>query len=76
MVRERFAGQATLARLETPLVIYRSERHPAALYDLTQAPPGETREVPNQVAGLRSAGPAPASGPLFPAQRQSNAEGR
>ena len=76
MFRERFAGQATLARLETPLVIYKGERYPATLYDLTGTAAAEPREIRNPVEGLRSVVPAPPAGPLFPAQGQPNAEGR
>jgi hypothetical protein len=59
MFRERFSGQAAVSRLDTPLAIYRGDRYPATLYDLTQPTAGEPQTIANPVEGLRSVGPAP-----------------
>ena len=76
MFRERFNGQATLARLETPVAIYRGDRYAATLYDLSQAHAGGPQEIANPVEGLRSVGPAPLAEPLLSAQGQAHAENR
>lgn len=64
MFKERFAGQGTLGRLETPTAIYQFKGYPARLYDLTQAPAGGVQQVPNSIVGLRSAPPALSGGQM------------
>jgi hypothetical protein len=76
MFRERFKGQATLARLETALAIYRGDRYPATLYDLTQPAAGEPQLIANPVEGLRSVGPAPPAQLLLSPQGQPYAGNR
>lgn len=59
MFKDRFKGQTTLERLETPLVIYRGPAT-ALLFDLDEAVTGKPKEVEAKIDGLRSALPAPA----------------
>jgi hypothetical protein len=56
--RERFAGQASLVRLEMPRVIYRGPAT-AFLYDMTRTDSGEPPEIVESGEGLRSVRPAP-----------------
>lgn len=61
MFRERFAGQTTLDRIDTPVIVHRGSGT-AMLYDLIHPPTGEPRIVEDAGDGLRSARPAPRPG--------------
>lgn len=57
LVRERFAGQAALARIESPLMVYDGPIR-VMLFDLSEDVAGPI-EVSHQRGGLRSVPPAP-----------------
>jgi hypothetical protein len=56
--RARFSRQAAIARLDTPLVVYRGAGV-TTLYDLSQAATAEPMEAAVSIEGLRSVRPAP-----------------